>query len=97
MAKRKNLNEIMQAIASSPDDGMKIFYDDYGKFIFAVAFSVTKKKHLADEAVNEILFRIWKFSSKKNKTVDCLNGRILLLGRENTWQMLRDRGRYRVY
>ena len=62
-------NILLGEIARDKNAGLKSFYAEYGRLIYAVALSVTKKSFLADEAVNETLLRVWKTAEKGKKEV----------------------------
>lgn len=55
----KLLEELISRIAKKSKDALEEFYQEFGKTIFCVAFSVCKCKRDADEIVNDVLIKVW--------------------------------------
>ncbi len=55
----RTFEEIISRIANNKRDALDEFYQNFGKIIFGVAFSVCKCKSEADEVVNEVLIKVW--------------------------------------
>ncbi|MDE6850184.1 MAG: sigma-70 family RNA polymerase sigma factor [Clostridia bacterium] len=60
----KQFNTLIKRMSLGDKDAFEEFYDYYGKFIFAQAWSVTNSISLADEITNEVLIRVWTASQK---------------------------------
>lgn len=66
--KDKNQNEIkfnilIKEIANGRKDAFESFYSVYGRLVYSVAVSVSKSSYLAEEIVDDVLFKIWQISS----------------------------------
>ncbi len=59
----KKFNILLKKIALKQKDALEAFYNFYGKFIYASAFSVTKSSFYADEVLNDVLIKIWNISA----------------------------------
>ena len=58
-------NKLLRKISSGDKDSLEEFYNVYGKLIYITALTVAKSSYLADEIVNDMLVKIWKFLPKK--------------------------------
>lgn len=56
---KRTFEELIRSIANNNKDALDEFYQDYGKLIFGVAFSVCKCKSDADEVVDDVLVKVW--------------------------------------
>lgn len=75
--RREDFRRIIQKIAEgNAKEGLKEFYDLYGRLVYITAKSYGKTDEMADEVVNDVLFKIW-FKADKIKGVDNLEGFIL--------------------
>ena len=60
-----HFNTLLKKIASGNKDALEEFYNVYGKLIYITALTVTKSSFLADEVVDDMLVKIWRYSPKK--------------------------------
>lgn len=51
--------KLISRIANNKRNALDEFYQNFGKIIFGVAFSVCKCKSEADEVVNEVMIKVW--------------------------------------
>lgn len=58
-------NTLLKKIASGDKDSLEEFYGDYKKLIYVSALTVTKSSFLAEEVVDDILVKLWRYSPKK--------------------------------
>jgi len=70
---KKIFSEILQEIKINPEQGLKKFYQNYGKIIRITAKSVCPSPDIADGVINGVLIKVWRFSAS-HKTVDNPNG-----------------------
>ncbi len=60
-------NKILKAIRKNSHDGVKKFYENYGQIIKSTAIGFSKSNEIADEVVNEVLYKVWQFAYTKKK------------------------------
>ena len=63
--KNKNFVALLEKININPRDGLKEFYDEYGKLIACTANIFFKNDFVVNEIVNDVLVKVWE----KAKTV----------------------------
>lgn len=56
---QRTFDELISRIADNNKNALDEFYQNYGKLIYGVAFSVCKNKSDSDEVVDEVLIKIW--------------------------------------
>ena len=56
--------KLMRGISKNDKLAVETFYNEYIKIIKATAMHICKKSEIADEVINDVLFRVWKFSKK---------------------------------
>lgn len=61
---RKQFNKLLKKISCGDEAAFKEFYEYYGKFIFAHAWSITNSLSFADEITNDVLLKVWTASQK---------------------------------
>ncbi len=66
-------NKLLRRIKKDPKNGLYEFYQIYGKLIFRTAANICASHDMANEVVNQVLIKIWKFVEKRLK-VDNPNG-----------------------
>lgn len=62
---RKQFNNLLKKISCGDEAALKEFYNYYGNFIFAHAWSITDSFALADEITNDVLLKVWIASQKE--------------------------------
>lgn len=60
---KNKFQKLIRKIGRKEKNSLEDFYLSYGKLLYAAAFVITKSKHIADEIVNEVLFKIWQTAS----------------------------------
>lgn len=60
-------NSLLKQVAKGEEAAFNALYSAYGRYVYVVAASVTKSKNLADEVVNDVLFKVWQKASKLKK------------------------------
>ncbi|MDE7167732.1 MAG: sigma-70 family RNA polymerase sigma factor [Clostridia bacterium] len=60
-------NSLIKEIAKGKQAAFDAFYSAYGRYVYSVTVSVTKSSCLADEVVDDVLFKIWQNASKLKK------------------------------
>ena len=63
----KQFNSLIKEIAKGKEAALKALYSAYGRYIYSVAYLVAKSDSLVDEIANDVLFKIWQYSSKFKK------------------------------
>ncbi len=61
---KRTSEELISRIADNNKDALEEFYQDYGRLIFGIAFSVCKCSSDADEVVDEVLVKVWNSASQ---------------------------------
>ena len=61
----KDFVALLERMRENPHDGLKEFYERYGKLITCTAAIFFKNAYTVNEIVNEVLIKVWK----KSKTV----------------------------
>lgn len=61
---KRTFEELISRIADNNKDALEEFYQDYGRLIFGIAFSVCKCSSDADEVVDEVLVKVWNSASQ---------------------------------
>ncbi len=64
---RKQFNNLLKKISCGDEAAFREFYDYYGNFIFAHAWSITNSFSLADEITNDVLLKVWAASRKETE------------------------------
>lgn len=59
----KKFNLLIKEIALKQKNALETFYNFYGKFIYASAYSITKSSFYADEVLDDVLIKIWNVSA----------------------------------
>ena len=59
-------NNLIKKIADKDKVALEDLYKEYGRLIYSSAFAIVKSNHLADEIVDDVLFKIWQLSPKMN-------------------------------
>lgn len=83
----KQFNKLIKAIARKDKSALEELYSLFGKMIFISAKSITHSTELADEVVDDVLFKIWTnahtYPKSKNPvgwlyviTVNCAKDRL---------------------
>lgn len=87
--RRENFRRIIQKIADgNAKEGIEEFYDLYGRLMYITAKSYGKTDEIADEVVNDVLFKIW-YKADKIKGVDNPEGFIYRMTVNSTRDRLR--------
>lgn len=60
-------NSIIDLIRQDSQKGSEQFYNEYGKMIWSLAYSICKCHYKADSVVNRVLAKIWQISHRINK------------------------------
>ena len=68
--KRKTFRNIVRLINKNSHEGLKLFYNEYGKTIYMTARSVGCKHDQSDSVVNKVLVKVWQ---KRNDLFDIEN------------------------
>ncbi len=58
--KRKTFKKIVRLIIKNSQEGLKLFYDEYGKMIYMTAKSVGCKHEQAEAVVNAVMSKVWR-------------------------------------
>lgn len=66
-------SEILKEIKRTPEQGLKRFYQNYGKIIRITAKAVCPSADIADGVINGVLIKVWRFSAMP-KIVDNPSG-----------------------
>ena len=75
---QKEFSELLEKINANSKDGLREFYEKYGKLIACTAAIFFKNQFLVDEIVNEVLIKIWK-KSKYDCKIDNPKGWIYVI------------------
>ena len=62
---KKKFNKLLQKIANKDKYAWEEFYKAYGRMIILVAKLIVHKPDLVDEVKNDVLYKVWQFSLKK--------------------------------
>ena len=87
---RQQFNKLMKAIRKNPEKGLHQFYETYAKIITQTANVICRSKDKADEAVNDVLVKIWK-SAKTVGEVDNPEGWIYIITVNTAKDVMRER------
>lgn len=58
----ETFHNILRKIRENEKRGMRLFYKEYGKMIYSVAYMSCHSRELADETVNDVLLKVWKMN-----------------------------------
>ncbi|MDE6667976.1 MAG: sigma-70 family RNA polymerase sigma factor [Clostridia bacterium] len=61
---KAKFNKLLKEMAKGNQAAFDTFYSAYGRYVYSIAVSVTKSYSLADEIVDDVLFKIWQNASK---------------------------------
>lgn len=64
---KKQFYKLIKRIAAREVSALEIFYVQYGKLIYTAALVNTKSHQVADETVNDVLFKIWQLAPSLHK------------------------------
>lgn len=56
---KKRFNRLIHEISLGDEKALEQFYNYYGRLIYVSAFSITKSEFLANEVVDDVLWKIW--------------------------------------
>ena len=87
---QKEFSELLEKINANSKDGLREFYEKYGKLIACTAAIFFKNQFLVDEIVNEVLIKIWK-KSKYDCKIDNPKGWIYVITANCAKSLLRKR------
>lgn len=58
----KEFNSQIKLIRKSPKEGLRAFYCTHARYITGKIRSILKDERDVEEAINEVLYRVWRFS-----------------------------------
>lgn len=58
----ETFRNILRKIRENEKHGMRLFYKEYGKMIYSVAYMSCHSKEMSDETVNDVLLKVWKMN-----------------------------------
>lgn len=88
--KKKQFKKLMKAIRRDPENGLREFYDTYAKLIWTTAISICRSSYKADEVVDDVMRKVWKFAETK-ADIDNPEGWIYAITANTAKDALRER------
>ena len=89
----ERFRQIVSFMEKDSENGFKIFYEAYGKFIFHTARLYVRDEFTLTEVVNEVLIRIWN-NRKRLKGIDSPKSWIYVITVNCAKRKLRTKNRY---
>ena len=65
--RKKIFWKLIKKIRKDPEVGLGLFYDTYGKLIFAAAQTICHSRDQSEEVVNDVLLKVWLNAAKFKK------------------------------